>query len=114
MGDSGYTRQVLPQVTTGREVGTLARRAELADEFDFVSALNNAGVAYSSITDIVKVGRAICHDLSVSVAPPGVLAKLRDIGFGAYESRAILLAAIDTLYDHRNPTVISWMRANGY
>ncbi len=79
-----------------------------------MSALNNAGVTYSSINDIVKVGRAVCHDLSVSVAPPAVLAKLRKSGFGAYESRTILLAAIDTLYDDRNPTVISWMRANGY
>jgi hypothetical protein len=105
---------MLPKVAMGEAVDAVVKRTALAGENGFVSALNNAGVTYTSTNDIVEIGKAVCHDLSMSVAAPAVLAKLRESGFDAFESRMILLASIDVLYDERNPTVMSWMHANGY
>ena len=105
---------MFPEVAMGEAVDAAVRRTALAGEHGFLSALNNAGVAYASTNDIVGVGKAVCHDLRMSVTPPAVLDKLRERGFDAYESRMILLASIDVLYDERNPTVMSWMHANGY
>ena len=34
-----------------------------ADQYDFISALDNAGVSYESITDMIDIGKALCHDL---------------------------------------------------
>ena len=44
-----------------------------ADQYDFISQLDNAGVSYKSTIDMIDIGKQLCHDLRNGVAPPAVL-----------------------------------------
>ena len=61
-----------------------------ADQYDFISQLDNSGVSYKSIIDMITIGKQLCHDLRNGVAPPVVLGKLRKTGFAPAESAIIL------------------------
>ncbi len=63
-----------------------------ADQYDFISALDNAGVSYESMIDMIDVGKALCHDLRSGAAPPVVMGKLQKTGFAPAESAIILVA----------------------
>ena len=54
-----------------------------ADQYDFISALDNVGVSYESIIDMIDIGKALCHDLRSGAAPPVVLGKLQNDGIRA-------------------------------
>lgn len=85
-----------------------------ADQFDFVSVLDNNGVHYDSMLDMIDVGKELCHDLRFGVAPPVVLGKLAQTGFAPAESAIILLAAVNTMCGDAKPGVVSWARSTGY
>lgn len=37
--------------------------ASHADQYDYVSYLNDNGVAYSTVTGVIGLGRLVCHEL---------------------------------------------------
>ena len=85
-----------------------------ADQYDFISALDNAGVSYESIIDMIDVGKALCHDLRSGAAPPVVLGKLQNTGFAPAESAIILIAAVNNMCSDTKAAVARWARDNGY
>lgn len=40
-----------------------------ADQYDFITELDNAGVWYSSMIDMIDIGKELCHELRHGVAP---------------------------------------------
>ena len=40
-----------------------------ADQYDFVMQLDNMGVSYESIIDMIDIGKAVCHDLRSGSTP---------------------------------------------
>jgi hypothetical protein len=34
-----------------------------ADQYDFIAQLDNSGVSYESISDMIDIGKEVCHDL---------------------------------------------------
>ena len=48
-----------------------------ADQYDFVMQLDNMGVSYESILDMIDIGKELCHDLRSGATPPVVLDKLQ-------------------------------------
>jgi hypothetical protein len=69
-----------------RDVRGLASSAPArADQYDFISVLDNSGVSYESIVDMIDIGKAICHDLRSRTAPqvvkPDVVARARLNGY---------------------------------
>ena len=85
-----------------------------ADQYDFISALDNAGVSYESILDMIDIGKALCHDLRSGAAPPVVLGKLQNTGFAPTESAIILIAAVNNMCPDTKAAVVGWARGNGY
>lgn len=85
-----------------------------ADQYDFVSELDNSGVSYASITDMIGIGKELCHDLRNDVSPSLVLGKLRRTGFAPTEAAIILTAAVSNLCPDTKPLVVAWARDNGY
>ena len=85
-----------------------------ADEFDFVSQLDSAGVYYESIIDMIDIGKQVCHELRSDVTPPVVPGKLQNSGFAAAESAIVLMAAVDNMWPDTKAPVVEWARANGY
>ena len=85
-----------------------------ADQYDFISALDNAGVSYESIIDMIDIGKALCHDLRSGEAPPVVLGKLQSTGFAPAESAIILISAVNNMCSDTKTAVVGWARDNGY
>ena len=89
-------------------------RVRLVPTSSFISALDNAGVSYESILDMIDMGKALCHDLRSGAAPPVVLGKLQNTGFAPTESAIILIAAVNNMCPDTKAAVVGWARDNGY
>ena len=85
-----------------------------ADQYDFITELDNAGVWYSSTIDMIDIGKELCHELRHGVSPPLVLGKLANTGFAPAESAIVLMAAVDHLCLDAKPQVVGWARDQGY
>jgi hypothetical protein len=66
-----------------------------ADQHDFVVAVDDAGIAYpdNDLSQMVTLGKAVCHDLRGGTAPDRVAAKLGGLGYAGYEQGTIMAAA---------------------
>ena len=38
-----------------------------ADQYDFISELDSAGVSYPSTSEMIGIGKAVCHDLRLGL-----------------------------------------------
>ena len=85
-----------------------------ADEFDFITQLDNTGVSYESMLDMIDIGKELCHDLRSGATPPVVLGKLQKTGFAPAESAIILISAVNNMCSDTKPAVVGWARDNGY
>ena len=54
-----------------------------ADQYDFIMQLDNMGVSYESMIDMIDIGKELCHDLRSGATPPLVLGKLQNDGIRA-------------------------------
>lgn len=64
-----------------------------ADQYDFIYELDSSGVSYEPISDMIDVGKAVCHDLRLGLPVQTPLSKLENGGFAPYESGVIVAAA---------------------
>lgn len=85
-----------------------------ADQYDFIAQLDNQGVFYESMIDMIGIGKELCHELRFGVDPSLVLGKLQRTGFAPTESAIVLLAAVDHMCVDTKPAVVEWVRDNGY
>ena len=85
-----------------------------ADQYDFISQLDNLGVSYESMIDMIDIGKELCHDLRSGVTPPVVLGKLQATGFAPAESAIILMSAVNNMCVDTKAGVVGWARDNGY
>ena len=85
-----------------------------ADQYDFISQLDSSGVSYESMSDMIDIGKQLCHDLRTGVAPPVVLGKLQRAGFASAESAIILVSAVTNMCPDTKAGVVAWARGNGY
>ena len=85
-----------------------------ADQFDFITQLDNMGVSHESILDMIDIGKELCHDLRSGATPPVVLGKLQATGFAAAESAIILMSAVNNMCLDTKAGVVCWARDNGY
>lgn len=85
-----------------------------ADEYDFIGQLAGMGVYYSSMLDMIDIGKELCHELRFGVPPPAVLDKLNRSGFAPAESAIVLLSAVNTMCLDAKASVVEWARGIGY
>lgn len=85
-----------------------------ADQYDFIAQLDNMGVYYSSVLDMIDIGKELCHDLRLGAPPPAVLGKLQRSGFAPAEAAIVLLSAANTMCLDTKPAVVEWARDIGY
>jgi hypothetical protein len=85
-----------------------------ADQYDFISQLDNPGASYQSTIDMIDIGKGLCHDLRNGVTPPAVLGKLQRTGFAPAESAIILIPVVNNVCPDTKAGVVGWARDNGY
>jgi Protein of unknown function (DUF732) len=84
-----------------------------ADQYDFISQLDNSGVSYQSMIDMIEIGKQLCHDLRNGATPPAVLGKLQRTGFAPAESAIVLMSAVNNMCPDTKAEVVGWARDNG-
>jgi hypothetical protein len=84
-----------------------------ADQYDFISALDDAGVTYvnGSISDMMDLGKGVCHALRSGTPPGTVSARLGQIGYAGFEQGTIMGAAANGMCPDIWPVLSAW--ANG-
>ena len=85
-----------------------------ADQYDFIAQLDNMGVYYSSMLDMIDIGKELCHDLRFGAPPPAVLGKLQRSRFAPAEAAIVLLSAVNTICLDAKPAVVEWALDIGY
>ena len=83
-------------VATAAAPLTLAAPAR-ADQYDFVSYLDNKGVYYSSISGVIDAGKMSCRLLRADRGVPAAMGFLGRQGFTGREAAIIVVAAVDDM-----------------
>ena len=83
-----------------------------ADQWDYVAQLDNHGVSYSSITDVIDLGKSVCHQLRSGEPVQSSFNDVVQQGYTATESFIIVAAATDMCPDV-SAVVKDWARTNG-
>ena len=81
-----------------------------ADQYDFISAVDNAGVTYvnGSISDMMDLGKSVCHALRIGSSPETVSARLGQIGYAGFEQGTIMGAAANGMCPDTWPVLSAW------
>jgi hypothetical protein len=81
-----------------------------ADQYDFISAVDNAGVTYvnGSISDMMDLGKGVCHALRIGTSPGLVSARLGQMGYAGYEQGTIMGAAANGMCPDIWPSLSAW------
>ncbi|WP_307786927.1 DUF732 domain-containing protein [Mycolicibacterium mengxianglii] len=79
-----------------------------ADQYEFISFLDDSGVSYGSIIDMIDIGKAVCHDLRRGDTPPIVMGRLANAGFAAAEASLILVSAVSHMCGDAKAGVNAW------
>ena len=85
-----------------------------ADQYEFISFLDDSGVSYGSIIDMIDIGKAVCHDLRSGDTPPIVMGRLANAGFATAEASLILVSAVSHMCGDAKAGVNAWAYQQGY
>ena len=80
-----------------------------ADQYDFVSNLDNNGVYYSSVSGVIDAGKMTCRLLRSGAGVPGALGFLNRVGYARYESAAIVVAAAGNMCPDAQPVIDAFL-----
>lgn len=80
-----------------------------ADQYDFVSMLDNEGVFYSSITDVIDQGKMACRLLRSGAGMPATLDYVAGGGYAPYETAVVVASAAMNMCPDVLPTVRAFL-----
>lgn len=89
---------------------TLAAPAQ-ADQYDYIALLDNEGVFYTSITDVIDHGKMACRLLRGGAGVPTTLNYVAGGGYVPYEAGIIVASAALNMCPDTMPVVSAF--ANG-
>ena len=81
-----------------------------ADPIDFVMLLDDEGVYYESISDVIDLGKFTCRMLRSGASVPAALGNVQSAGFAPYETGIIVYSAGANMCPDVLPTIESWAR----
>ncbi|MCX8495938.1 MAG: DUF732 domain-containing protein [Akkermansiaceae bacterium] len=84
-------------VTTTLTTAMLLAAPANADQYDFVSVLDQSGITYSSVSDAINVGKSICHAIRNNTYVGDVFDALTASGWSYRENSIIVKAATQTM-----------------
>ena len=83
-----------------------------ADPIDYVMMLDDEGVYYASMTDVIDLGKFTCRLLRSGAPVPVALGTVSDAGYAPFEVGIIVYAAGSTMCPDVLPTIESWAARN--
>lgn len=79
-----------------------------ADQFDFVGDLDDRGIYYDSISDMIDIGKLTCSRLRAG-SPQTAAAPASAAGYSASEVAIIVVAATNHMCPDQMPTLQAWL-----
>jgi hypothetical protein len=76
-----------------------------ADQYDFVSLLDQSGITYSSVTDAINVGKSVCHSIRTGAYIGDVVDSLSSLGWSPREDSIIVNAATSAMCPDIGPII---------
>lgn len=92
--------------------GTALAPPAAADPIDYVMMLDDEGVYYASMTDVIDLGKFTCRLLRSGAPVPVALGTVSDAGYAPFEVGIIVYAAGSTMCPDVLPTIESWAARN--
>ncbi|MDV3130187.1 DUF732 domain-containing protein [Mycobacterium sp. 21AC1] len=84
-----------------------------ADQYDFVAMLDNEGVYYASITDVIDSGKMACRLMRGGAGVPAALNYVAGGGYADYETAIIVTAAATAMCPDVMPVVNDFINRRG-
>ncbi|MDZ5087381.1 MULTISPECIES: DUF732 domain-containing protein [Mycobacteriaceae] len=81
-----------------------------ADQYDYVIALDNQGIYYESISDIIDIGKLACSNLR-SGTPQYAGSVATSAGYSSSEVGIIILAATNNMCPDQIPTLRAYVQS---
>lgn len=103
---------VLATAAGGLAGAIIAAPTANADQYDFIGQLDSAGVTYTNLTDMITVGKDVCHELRIGDSPAHVLSDLAPGGWSAQERGIIVSAAAHTMCPDTLPAINAAINGN--
>ena len=79
-----------------------------ADPIEYVMFLDDEGVYYESMTDVIDLGKFTCRMLRSGAAVPAALNNVADAGYAPFETGIIVYAAGLKMCPDVLPVIESW------
>lgn len=87
-----------------------------ADQYDYVSALDNRGIPYSDISQIIDTGKMACANLRRGIqvfGPQGVGAPITAMGYSGLEAAIITVEAVRNMCPDQTSVINAALAAAG-
>lgn len=94
-------------------IGLIAAAPAHADQYDFVADLDNNGVFYASITDVIDQGKLACRLMRSGAGVPAALNFVARGGYSDYETGIIVAAASLNMCPDTQPVVRAFLHPAG-
>ncbi len=91
--------------------GTALAPAAAADPIDFVMLLDDEGVYYESISDVIDLGKFTCRMLRSGAPVPAALSNVQSAGYAPYETGIIVYSAGANMCPDVLPDIESWAQS---
>ena len=82
-----------------------------ADPIDYVMVLDDEGVYYESISDVIDLGKFTCRMLRSGAPVPAALNNAASAGYAPYETGIIVYSAGANMCPDVLPDIESWARS---
>lgn len=80
-----------------------------ADQIDYVSYLDDNGVAYRSMSGVIALGKEdVCHPLRSGMSVDSVIGAVVDYGYTGQETAYIIVGAIQFMCPDQMATLQDW------
>ena len=81
-----------------------------ADQIDYVSYLDDNGVAYRNLSGVIAVGKDdVCHPLRAGGSIDSVIGDIVDVGYTGEETAYIIIGAIRYMCPDQLPVLQDWL-----
>jgi hypothetical protein len=82
-----------------------------ADQYDYVAQLDDRGVYYSSISDVIDTGKMACRLLRSGAGVPAAMNFVARDGYASYETAIIVVAATQNMCPDAMPVLNAYVNA---
>lgn len=105
------TGAFMAAISVGAVVPMALAAPARADQYDFVAQLDDRGVYYSSISDVIDTGKMTCRLLRGGAGVPAAMNFVARDGYASYETAIIVVAAAQNMCPDVMPVLNAYVNA---